>query len=121
MEPSSSGLPGATLDGKYIFEGTAANPFQNENSRITTAAELQDGVSAGDAGRVQRSQCPHCKDDANELREDASKTYSTQVRVEATRFPTATGPHQLPWPRGACSGKVSTGLQRFVRMEISAA
>ena len=80
-------------DGKYIFNGAlheaAANPFQNEISKITTALQPSFGSPGAPVTLVVFSdfQCPHCKEEGKELRENVTKAYPTQVRVYFKDYP----------------------------------
>jgi protein-disulfide isomerase len=84
-----------SADGKYIFNGTlheaAANPFKNEISKITTALQPSFGAPGAPVTLVVFSdfQCPHCREEAKELRENITKTYPTQVRVYFKDYPLA--------------------------------
>lgn len=82
-------------NGKYILSGTvheaAANPFQDAISKITTSLQPSFGAPGAPVTLIVFSdlQCPHCKDEAKELRANVTKTYPTQVRVYFKDFPLA--------------------------------
>jgi protein-disulfide isomerase len=84
-----------SADGKYILNGTlheaAANPFKNEISKISTALQPSFGAPGAPVTLVVFSdfQCPHCREEAKELRENIAKTYPAQVRVYFKDFPLA--------------------------------
>lgn len=84
-----------SADGKYLFNGTlheaAANPFKNEISKISTALQPSFGAPGAPVTLVVFSdfQCPHCREEAKELRENLTKIYPAQVRVYFKDFPLA--------------------------------
>ncbi len=74
-------------DGKYIVNGrmhdAADSPFRDELSKITTSLQPSFGASAAPVVLVVYSdfQCPYCRGEAKELRDNVTKAYPTQVRV----------------------------------------
>jgi len=82
-------------DGKHILSGTmhdaAANPFKNEIGKITTSLQPSFGAPGAPVTLVAFSdfQCPHCRDEAKELRENVTKAYPTQVRFYFKDYPLA--------------------------------
>ncbi len=84
-----------SADGKYILNGSlheaAANPFQNEISRITTSLQPSFGAPGAPVTLVLFSdfQCPYCREEAKELRENLTKAFPTQVRVYFKDYPLA--------------------------------
>jgi protein-disulfide isomerase len=82
-----------SADGRHILNGTvheaAANPFKNEISKITTSLQPSFGAPGAPVTLVVFSdfQCPHCREEAKELREHITKAYPTQVRVYFKDYP----------------------------------
>ena len=83
-------------DGKHILNGTvheaAANPFKNEISKITTTLQPSMGAPGATVTMVVFSdyQCPHCREEAKELRQNLVKAYPTQVRLYFKDYPLPT-------------------------------
>jgi len=82
-----------SADGKYILNGAlheaSANPFKREISSLTTTLQPSFGAPGAPVTLIVFSdfQCPHCRDEAKELRENLTKAYPTQVRLYFKDYP----------------------------------
>ncbi len=91
-------------DGKKIVQGNfydvAANPFKPELDKLKTQFQPALGTAGAPVVIVAFSdlQCPHCKIEAQMLRENLIKNYPKDVRLYFKDFPLE-GLH--PWAKGA--------------------
>jgi len=80
-------------DGQHIIDGTVYdsgdNPFRENLKKITTGMQPSFGPADAQVTLVSYSdfQCPHCREEAKELRENVGKTFPKEVRVFFKDFP----------------------------------
>jgi protein-disulfide isomerase len=93
-----------SADGKKIIQGSfydvANNPFKSELDKLHTQFQPALGTAGAPVVIVTFSdlQCPHCKTEAEMLRQNLIKNYPTQVRFYFKDFPLE-GLH--PWAKPA--------------------
>jgi protein-disulfide isomerase len=93
-----------SADGKKIIQGSfydvANNPFKSELDKLHTQFQPALGTAGAPVVVVTFSdlQCPHCKTEAEMLRQNLIKNYPTQVRYYFKDFPLE-GLH--PWAKPA--------------------
>jgi protein-disulfide isomerase len=93
-----------SADGKKIIQGSfydvANNPFKSELDKLRTQFQPALGTAGAPVVIVTFSdlQCPHCKTEAEMLRQNLIKNYPTQVRFYFKDFPLE-GLH--PWAKPA--------------------
>jgi protein-disulfide isomerase len=91
-------------DGKQIVQGSffdiAKNPFKPDLDKLKTQGAPALGTAGAPVAIVVFSdlQCPHCKGEAEMLRQNLIKNYPTQVRLYFKDFP-LTSLH--PWAKAA--------------------
>jgi protein-disulfide isomerase len=91
-------------DGKKIVQGNyydiSANPFKNELDRLHTQFQPALGTAGAPVVIVDFSdlQCPHCKTEAQMLRENLIKNYPKDVRLYFKDFPLES---LHPWAKAA--------------------
>jgi protein-disulfide isomerase len=91
-------------DGKQIVQGSffdiAKNPFKPDLDKLKTQGAPALGTAGAPVAIVIFSdlQCPHCKGEAEMLRQNLIKNYPTQVRLYFKDFP-LTSLH--PWAKAA--------------------
>jgi len=91
-------------DGKQIFQGNfydiAQNPIKPDLDKLKTQFSPSLGTAGAPVAIVVFSdlQCPHCKGEAEMLRQNLIKNYPTQVRLYFKDYP-LTGMH--PWAKAA--------------------
>ena len=93
-----------STDGKKIVQGNfydvAANPFKSELDKLHTQFQPALGTAGAPVVIVAFSdmQCPHCKLEAEMLRQNLIKNYPTQVRYYFKDFPIES---LHPWAKAA--------------------
>ena len=97
----------ATKDGSKILEGNVYdvrfNPFKKDLDKLKTQFQPSLGTPGAPVVMVLFSdfQCPHCKVEAEMLRQYLIATYPTQVRLYFIDFPIET---LHPWAKAAAMG-----------------
>ncbi len=93
-------------DGKQIFQGNvydiANNPFKPELDKLKTQYSPSLGTSGAPVAIVVFSdlECPHCKAEAEMLRQNLIQNYPTQVRLYFKDYPIAS---LHPWAKAAAA------------------
>jgi protein-disulfide isomerase len=93
-------------DGKQIVQGNfydiAQNPFKPELDKLKTQAQPALGTSGAPVAIVVFSdfQCPHCKGEAEMLRQNLVQNFPTQVRLYFKDFPLES---MHPWAKAAAA------------------
>jgi protein-disulfide isomerase len=91
-------------DGKKILQGSVYdvnnNPFKPELDKLKTQFQPAQGTAGAPVVLVVFSdlQCPHCKEEANMLRQNLITAYPKEVRLYFKDFPLET---LHPWARAA--------------------
>ena len=91
-------------DGKKIVQGTfydvTANPFKPELDKLKTQFQPALGTAGAPVAIVVFSdlQCPHCKGEAEMIRQNLIQNYPTQVRLYFKDFPIES---LHPWAKAA--------------------
>ncbi|MGP8243922.1 MAG: thioredoxin domain-containing protein [Bryobacteraceae bacterium] len=91
-------------DGKHILQGTVydvnANPFKADLDKIKTMGAPGWGTSGAPVVLVEFSdfECPYCKEEAQQIRDNLLATYPTQVKLYFKDFPLES---LHPWAKAA--------------------